>query len=66
VPTGGSFFRKLLAFAGPGYLVAVGYLYGPGACARSRPLAIPRRADSACSRIAISLDSMMTLRSVYP
>ncbi|HXD47919.1 MAG TPA: divalent metal cation transporter, partial [Gemmatimonadaceae bacterium] len=23
---GGSFFRKLLAFAGPGYLVAVGYM----------------------------------------
>src|SRR4051812_7124667 len=27
VPVGGrSFFRKLLAFAGPGYLVAVGYM----------------------------------------
>ena len=26
VPTAGSFFRKLLAFAGPGYLVAVGYM----------------------------------------
>lgn len=26
VPTGGSFWRKMLAFAGPGYLVAVGYM----------------------------------------
>ena len=26
VPTGGSFWRKLFAFAGPGYLVAVGYM----------------------------------------
>ncbi|MEI7025119.1 Nramp family divalent metal transporter [Paenibacillus sp. y28] len=26
VPVKGSFFRKLLAFAGPGYLVAVGYM----------------------------------------
>ena len=26
VPTGASFWRKLLAFAGPGYLVAVGYM----------------------------------------
>lgn len=26
VPTKGSFFRKLLAFVGPGYLVAVGYM----------------------------------------
>jgi manganese transport protein len=26
VPTGGSFWRKLLAFAGPGFLVAVGYM----------------------------------------
>ena len=26
VPQGGSFFRKLLAFAGPGFLVAVGYM----------------------------------------
>ena len=26
VPIGGSFWRKLLAFAGPGYLVAVGYM----------------------------------------
>jgi manganese transport protein len=26
VPTKGNFFRKLLAFAGPGYLVAVGYM----------------------------------------
>src|SRR5262245_13029139 len=26
VPTTGSFWRKLLAFAGPGYLVAVGYM----------------------------------------
>ncbi len=26
VPTKGSFFRKLLAFTGPGYLVAVGYM----------------------------------------
>ena len=34
------------------------------ACARSRPLAMPRRADSACSRIAIRLEIMMTLSSV--
>src|SRR6185295_8534375 len=26
VPIGGSFWRKMLAFAGPGYLVAVGYM----------------------------------------
>jgi len=26
VPVGGSFWRKLLAFSGPGYLVAVGYM----------------------------------------
>src|SRR3972149_7452318 len=26
VPIGGGFWRKLLAFAGPGYLVAVGYM----------------------------------------
>src|SRR5215471_8071459 len=26
VPTGSSFWRKALAFAGPGYLVAVGYM----------------------------------------
>ena len=26
VPIGGSFWRKLMAFAGPGYLVAVGYM----------------------------------------
>jgi manganese transport protein len=26
VPTAGSFWRKLFAFAGPGYLVAVGYM----------------------------------------
>ena len=26
VPSKGSFFRKLLAFMGPGYLVAVGYM----------------------------------------
>src|SRR4051794_16778092 len=26
VPTSASFFRKLLAFAGPGFLVAVGYM----------------------------------------
>src|SRR6188472_3590308 len=26
VPDGGSFWRKLFAFAGPGYLVAVGYM----------------------------------------
>lgn len=26
VPTGGSFWRKLLAYAGPGFLVAVGYM----------------------------------------
>src|SRR5438067_8854442 len=26
VPPSASFFRKLLAFAGPGYLVAVGYM----------------------------------------
>ncbi|MDO8561428.1 MAG: divalent metal cation transporter, partial [bacterium] len=26
VPAGASFFRKLLAFSGPGYLVAVGYM----------------------------------------
>src|SRR5215208_7169328 len=26
VPVGGSFWRKMLAFAGPGYLVAVGYM----------------------------------------
>src|SRR5512132_2025879 len=26
VPLGGSFWKKLLAFAGPGYLVAVGYM----------------------------------------
>src|SRR4051812_3668791 len=26
VPTGAGFWRKLLAFAGPGYLVAVGYM----------------------------------------
>src|SRR5471032_267437 len=26
VPTGASFWRKMFAFAGPGYLVAVGYM----------------------------------------
>ncbi|MNO55462.1 Divalent metal cation transporter MntH [compost metagenome] len=26
IPTGGSWFRKFLAFAGPGYMVAVGYM----------------------------------------
>src|SRR5262245_61405716 len=26
VPAGGTFWRKLFAFAGPGYLVAVGYM----------------------------------------
>src|SRR6202007_2015301 len=26
IVAGGSFFRKMLAFAGPGYLVAVGYM----------------------------------------
>src|ERR1700690_1072263 len=26
IPVDGSFFRKLLAFSGPGYLVAVGYM----------------------------------------
>ena len=26
IPKGASFFKKLLAFAGPGYLVAVGYM----------------------------------------
>ena len=26
VPSGAGFFRKMLAFAGPGYLVAVGYM----------------------------------------
>ena len=26
VPNGGAFWRKLIAFAGPGYLVAVGYM----------------------------------------
>jgi len=26
VPAGASFWRKLLAFSGPGYLVAVGYM----------------------------------------
>src|SRR6187549_3109256 len=26
VPAGASFFRKMLAFSGPGYLVAVGYM----------------------------------------
>src|SRR6201997_4187845 len=26
VPTGAGFWRKLLAFSGPGYLVAVGYM----------------------------------------
>src|SRR4051812_31182074 len=26
VPTGAGFWRKILAFAGPGYLVAVGYM----------------------------------------
>src|SRR5580765_5188587 len=26
VPVGAGFFRKLIAFAGPGYLVAVGYM----------------------------------------
>ena len=36
------------------------------ACARSRPLAMPSRADSDCSRIAMKFDSMMTLSSVYP
>ncbi|OPH46615.1 divalent metal cation transporter [Paenibacillus ferrarius] len=34
IPTKGSFFRKLLAFAGPGYLVAVGYM-DPGNWATS-------------------------------
>src|SRR5882757_1471944 len=32
VPTGGVWWRRLLAFAGPGYLVSVGYMY-PGNCA---------------------------------
>src|SRR5438034_122346 len=32
VPVGAGFWRKLLAFAGPGYLVAVGYM-DPGNCA---------------------------------
>ena len=36
------------------------------ACARSRPLAMPRRAASACSRIAIRFEMMMTLSRVYP
>ena len=26
IPVGGGFWRKLFAFAGPGYLVAVGYM----------------------------------------
>lgn len=26
VPTGGSWFRRLLAFAGPGYMISVGYM----------------------------------------
>ena len=34
------------------------------ACARSRPLAMPRRNASACSRIAMKFDSMITLSSV--
>ena len=34
------------------------------ACARSRPVAIPSRTASACKRIAITLDSRMTDRSV--
>src|SRR3546814_19447854 len=32
VPKGGSLWRRLFAFAGPGYLVAVGYM-DPGNCA---------------------------------
>ena len=34
------------------------------AWARSRPLAMPRRADSACSTIAIRFDSMIMLSRV--
>ena len=34
------------------------------ACARSRPLAMPSRAASDCSRIAIRFEIMMTLSSV--
>ena len=34
------------------------------ACARSRPLAMPSRAASACSRIAMRLEIMITLSSV--
>ena len=34
VPAAGGFFRKLLAFVGPGYLVAVGYM-DPGNWATS-------------------------------
>ena len=36
------------------------------AWARSRPAAMPSRAAIACSRIAIRLEIMMTLSSVYP
>src|ERR1700682_3029405 len=32
IPQGAGFARKMLAFAGPGYLVAVGYM-APGICA---------------------------------
>ena len=36
VPTNAGFWRKLLAFAGPGYLVAVGYV-DPGNWATALP-----------------------------
>ena len=36
------------------------------ACARSRPLAMPSRAASDCSRIAIRFEITITLSSVYP
>ena len=112
VPQDAGFWRKLFAFAGPGYLVAVGYM-DPGnwatdlaggarygytllsvilisnlmaillqalaarlgiasgrdlaqACRDhySRPVTIPSRAQSDCSRIAMRFEMRMTLSSV--
>jgi manganese transport protein len=48
IPKGVSFWRKALAFAGPGYMVAVGYM-DPGNWATDFALGI-RSSASSCSQ----------------
>ena len=47
IPRGASWWRKMLAFAGPGYLVAVG-LHGPGQLGH-RPRRRRRASATPCS-----------------